>query len=223
MFGFMSIICMVAAGEEAPATAKATGTDEKPRMVARKPGDKDRKPGDVARKPDEESKPSAVQPGSMPAVQRKPTSAKTSAAGARAKRRPAAHGTRRGAPVVGRQHGRMRRNIEAGRMPMTPAERRLMDAVEDAESSRELSRLMSRVLASQNSEVRQAMVDALEDQGLRSINDLAYFIADPDREVADSAFSAWASVLDDLGPSHRVAAIQTAAQILQQQPSGLQQ
>jgi HEAT repeat protein len=109
--------------------------------------------------------------------------------------------------------------VEAGSFPTSPAERRLIEAVEDAETSRELSRLMPQVLASQNPDVRQAMVDALEDQGARSVNDLAYFMADPDLEVADSAFSAWTSVLEDTSPARRIAAIRAAARILTPPPA----
>lgn len=105
--------------------------------------------------------------------------------------------------------------VKAGELAMPSAERRLVDAVEDAETMRELSRLMPQVLASRNPEVRQAMVDALEDKGGRGINELVRFMADSDAEVADSAFSAWTSLLEELPPPRRVAAIRAAAKVLQ--------
>lgn len=205
--GFMSAMCMVAVGVEKPAPAKAPG--ERPRIEAKKL--------------DEASRPSAVQPDAKPVVARKPGEARKPAAGARAPRGRAARGTRKGAPVVGRPpRGRVRGVVEAGSSPTSPAERRLIEAVEDAETSRELSRLMPQVLASQNPDVRQAMVDALEDQGARSVNALAYFMADPDLEVADSAFSAWTSILEDASPARRVAAIRAAARILAPPPHAVQ-
>jgi hypothetical protein len=202
--GFMSVMCMVAVGVDKPAPSKAPG--ERPRVEAKKP--------------DEVARPSAVQPDAKPVVARKPGEARKPAAGARAPRGRTARGARKGAPVVGRPpRGRVRGVVEAGSFPTSPAERRLIEAVEDAETSRELSRLMPQVLASQNPDVRQAMVDALEDQGARSVNDLAYFMADPDLEVADSAFSAWTSVLEDTSPARRIAAIRAAARILTPPPA----
>ena len=202
--GFMSVMCMVAVGVDKPAPSKAPG--ERPRVEAKKP--------------DEVARPSAVQPDAKAVVARKPGEARKPAAGARAPRGRTARGARKGAPVVGRPpRGRVRGVVEAGSFPTSPAERRLIEAVEDAETSRELSRLMPQVLASQNPDVRQAMVDALEDQGARSVNDLAYFMADPDLEVADSAFSAWTSVLEDTSPARRIAAIRAAARILTPPPA----
>lgn len=202
--GFMSVMCMVAVGVDKPAPSKAPG--ERPRVEAKKP--------------DEVARPSVVQPDAKPVVARKPGEARKPAAGARAPRGRTARGARKGAPVVGRPpRGRVRGVVEAGSFPTSPAERRLIEAVEDAETSRELSRLMPQVLASQNPDVRQAMVDALEDQGARSVNDLAYFMADPDLEVADSAFSAWTSVLEDTSPARRIAAIRAAARILTPPPA----
>ena len=143
--GFMSVMCMVAVGVDKPAPSKAPG--ERPRVEAKKP--------------DEVARPSAVQPDAKPVVARKPGEARKPAAGARAPRGRAARGARKGAPVVGRpSRGRVRGVVEAGSFPTSPAERRLIEAVEDAETSRELSRLMPQVLASQNPDVRQAMVDA---------------------------------------------------------------
>ena len=205
--GFACAMCVAAAAAERPVPAKTPG--ERPRMEAKKPGDA------AAKKPDDAAKPSAEQPGEKPAAAKKPGDRKTSA-GARAPQGRAARGARRGAPgAAGRQRMRAHGVAEADTIPMSPAERRLVEAIEDAETSRALSRLMPQALSSKNPEVRQSMVDALEDQGFRSVNDLACFIADPDRDVADSAFSAWASALEDVSPSRRLAAIRAAARILQ--------
>ena len=82
-----------------------------------------------------------------------------------------------------------------------------------------LSRLITQAMRSQNPEVRQAMVDALADKGRKGANGLAYFINDPDDDVAESAFSAWVSALEEHGTSGRVAAIISAAGIIQQNSS----
>ena len=66
-----------------------------------------------------------------------------------------------------------------------------------------------------------AMVEALEDKGSRSASDLAYFIADPSEDVADAAFSAWTSVLDDARGDRRVRAILDTAEILRGFSGGL--
>ena len=46
-------------------------------------------------------------------------------------------------------------------------------------------------------------------------SDFVYFIADPSDDVAESAFSAWTSALEDARGHRRVRAIIEAAQILQ--------
>ena len=66
-----------------------------------------------------------------------------------------------------------------------------------------------------------AMVEALEEKGGRSAADLAYFIADPDEDVASAAFSAWSSVLDDAHGGRRVRAILETADVLRSFSGGL--
>ena len=207
--GFMSVMCMVAVGVEKPAGAKAPG--EKPRVEAKKPGDaaKPTAAKPAAAKPNAKPAPAAKKPGEVKAVP---------AADRRISRRRAARGARTGAPAAGRPQVRMRAVPEPDDIPLSPADSRLIDAVDDAETMMELSRLMPKVLASHNPEVRQSMVDALEDKGRRGLNDLARFMADPDAEVADSAFSAWTSILEELPPSSRIPVIRAAARILTPPP-----
>ena len=107
----------------------------------------------------------------------------------------------------------------ANRSRMDRQDGALLDAIENADSYAELSRLMMQAMGSRNSEVRQAMVDALADKGRKGANDLAYFITDPDDDVAESAFSAWVSMLEEHGTSGRAAAIISAARIIQQNSS----
>ena len=100
-------------------------------------------------------------------------------------------------------------------------ERRLIDAIEDADSLHELRRHLQAAASSRSEDVRMAMVEALEDKGSRSASDLAYFIADPSEDVADAAFSAWSSVLDDARGDRRVRAILETAEVLRAFSSGL--
>ena len=100
-------------------------------------------------------------------------------------------------------------------------ERRLIDAIEDADSLHELRRHLQAAASSRSEDVRMAMVEALEDKGSRSASDLAYFIADPSEDVADAAFSAWSSVLDDARGDRRVRAILETAEVLRGFSGGL--
>ena len=106
---------------------------------------------------------------------------------------------------------------------LSRSDRRLIDAIEEAESLHELRRHLQAAAISRSEEVRMAMVDALEEKGSRSASDLAYFIADPSDDVADAAFSAWTSVLDDARGDRRVRAILETAEVLRGFSGGLWQ
>ena len=104
-------------------------------------------------------------------------------------------------------------------------DRRLIDAIEDADSLHELRRYLQAAAMSRSEEVRMAMVDALEDEDMpgRSASDLAYFIADPSERVSAAAFSAWSSVLEDVHGDRRARAILETADILRGFSGGLWQ
>ena len=104
-------------------------------------------------------------------------------------------------------------------------DRRLIDAIEDADSLHELRRYLQAAAMSHSEEVRMAMVDALEDEDMhgRSASDLAYFIADPSERVSAAAFSAWSSVLEDVHGARRARAILETADILRSFLGGLWQ
>ena len=57
-------------------------------------------------------------------------------------------------------------------------------------------------------------ISDLEDQGARGVQELARYIADPDEEVAEAAFSAWTSILEDMDVRRRAEAICAAAQAI---------
>ena len=103
---------------------------------------------------------------------------------------------------------RMRKNDSSD------SDQKLIDQIGEAESMDDLSRLSRRAAASRNADVRMAMVDALELQGERAVNEIAAYIADSDEDVANSAFSAWTGLLDDMSRSKRVQAIRAAAQVI---------
>ena len=126
-------------------------------------------------------------------------------------KRSAGKGTRRMSRVHDSDH----------RDRLSGPERRLIDVIEDADSLHELRRHLQSAASSRSEDVRMAMVEALEDKGSRSASDLAYFIADPSEDVADAAFSAWTSVLDDARGDRRVRAILETAEVLRGFSGGL--
>ena len=114
-----------------------------------------------------------------------------------------------------RMSGRMRRGRTSGR-DLSAADQKLLQAIEEADSLSELMPLSRQAQTSRSAEVRQAMVDALDGQGKDAVNLLALFLGDSDEDVANSAFTAWSSKVDDMKPARRVQSIITAAQALQQ-------
>ncbi len=135
-----------------------------------------------------------------------------------AKRTPA-----RGPQQGSRRHGGADRRDRHDRLGSH--DRRLIDAIEDADSLHELRRYLQAAATSRSAEVRMAMVDALENEDShgRSASDLAYFIADPDEDVSAAAFSAWSSVLEDVHGGRRARAILETAEILRGFSGGLWQ
>lgn len=120
---------------------------------------------------------------------------------------------RRGSDGRGRSH-------RDGDDQLSRREERLIEDIEEADSLHELRRYLQAAASSRSEEVRMAMVSALENKGKRSAADLAYFIADPSEDVADAAFSAWTSILDDASVDRRVSAIMESAKILQECSGG---
>ncbi len=132
--------------------------------------------------------------------------------------------TAKHAPAKGPQRVSRRRGggIDRDRRErLSGHDRRLIDAIEDADSLHELRRYLQSAASSHSEDVRMAMVEALEEKGGRSAADLAYFIADPDEDVASAAFSAWSSVLDDAHGGRRVRAILETADVLRSFSGGL--
>ena len=124
---------------------------------------------------------------------------------------------------------RSRRGEKRGnRDRLSSQDQRLVEAIEDADSSNKLRRYLQEAVSSRSEEVRLAMVNALElnlmdEKGGRMVSDLAYFIADPSEEVSDAAFSAWSVALDDLKGERRARAIIEAAEILRGSSGGFRQ
>ena len=114
-----------------------------------------------------------------------------------------------------RMSGRMQHGRTSGR-DLSAADQKLQQAIEEADSLSELMPLSRQAQASRSAEVRQAMVDALDGQSKDAVNLLAVFLGDPDEDVANSAFTAWSSKVEDMKPARRVQAIIAAAQALQQ-------
>ena len=114
-----------------------------------------------------------------------------------------------------RMPGRMQHGRTSGR-DLSAADQKLLQAIEEADSLSELMPLSRQAQTSRSAEVRQAMVDALDGQSKDAVNLLAVFLGDPDEDVANSAFTAWSSKVEDMKPARRVQAIMSAAQALQQ-------
>ena len=120
-------------------------------------------------------------------------------------------GVQQGRGMDRRTPGRMERQSR-----LSEADQKLLDTIEESESLRELIRLSRRAAASRHTEIRMAMVDALEGRGVDAAEELAVYIADPDEDVADAAFTAWSSLVSDMKPTRRVRAILAAATSLQE-------
>ena len=73
--------------------------------------------------------------------------------------------------------------------------RKVSDAL-DEEDLATIKGLVRDAAASRNTEVRQQMVDALGWFDTKAIADLTLFLADPDADVAQSAFNHWDSAVD---------------------------
>ena len=114
-----------------------------------------------------------------------------------------------------RTSDKMRRGSKSGRAS-SASDQKLLQTIEEADSLSELMPLSRQAQASRSAEVRQAMVDALDGQGKDAVNLLAVFLDDSDEDVANSAFTAWSSKVEDMKPARRVQAIMSAAQVLQQ-------
>ena len=93
-------------------------------------------------------------------------------------------------------------------------DQRLVEAIEEADSPSKLRRYLQQAMNSRSEEVRMAMVNALECADRHSATDFAYFIGDSSEEVADAAFSAWTSALEEVHGEGRVRAILETAEIL---------
>ncbi len=128
-------------------------------------------------------------------------------------------------PARGGRKGGRPHNDRDRRERLSGHDRRLIDAIEDADSLHELRRYLQAAATSRSEDVRMAMVNALESEDMhgRSASDLAYFIADPSERVSAAAFSAWSSVLEDVHGGRRARAILETADILRGFSGGLWQ
>ena len=125
-----------------------------------------------------------------------------------------AHPSSRQGTMSSRRNPGQSRGRRADSDELPEAEQKLVEQLEEADSMKAISRLSQRAMSSRHVEVRQAMVDALERQGEDAVNELAPYMADTDKDVADSAFTAWAGILDGMSRNRRIQAINAAAGVL---------
>ena len=102
-------------------------------------------------------------------------------------------------------------------------DRRLIEAIEEAESMSSLRRYIQQAMNSRSEEVRMAMVEALENANKHSASDFACFLSDPSREVSEAAFAAWTSALEEDHGEDRIRAILDTADILRRYLGGSRQ
>lgn len=136
---------------------------------------------------------------------------------ARAPGSPAAHGRGPSRARGGRAPQRTRENLSR-------EDQRLLERLENSPDFRELQRLFPMASASRSVDVRQALVSELESQGEHGVNMLAALIGDRDADVADAAYMAWSSAVQDMKPRRRAEAIVEAASMLSgrmQAPAGV--
>lgn len=130
--------------------------------------------------------------------------------GAKASKRTAAGRPSSQRKRVDRKTNRIRRatvdapkpdDLEDGDDDMSPADRRLMEAIErgqEDESLEQLVKVIPEVSASTNAEVRSEFVDALGSFGEQGMNYLLPFMADPDDDVRGNAIDNWTSALGEV-------------------------
>ena len=125
---------------------------------------------------------------------------------------------RRGAENGDRMHRDRDRGNRSGKN-----DDRLLQAIEEADSVSKLRRYLQQAAGSRSEDVRLAMVNALESADKHSPSDFAYFIADSSEEVADAAFSAWTSAMEEVKGERRARAILETAEILRGSTGGFRQ
>lgn len=108
------------------------------------------------------------------------------------------------------------RSAKRNRGSLNGSDEKLVDAIDSADTLAKLRRYAPQVMQA-GVEVREAYVDALSDKGSDAVLDIAPFIADSNKEVADAAFDAWKDALDEVSASRRIQMIVQSAALLQRQ------
>ena len=129
-------------------------------------------------------------------------------------------------PVTARRGSSMRERMRRGGDRdgnLSKDDQRLIESIEEAESMSSLRRYIQQAMNSRSEEVRMAMIEALENANKHSASDFAYFLADSSREVAEAAFTAWASALEEDHGEDRVRAILDTADVLRRYSGGFRQ
>ena len=100
----------------------------------------------------------------------------------------------------------------------TPEERRLSDRIEDGLDREDVGAVIACVdaaLACTNTEVREAMVNALGWFGVKGMAALTSFLGDPDEDVRESAMNEWSMALSEIeDDGERIGVVETAMAVL---------
>lgn len=100
----------------------------------------------------------------------------------------------------------------------TPEERRLSDRIEDALDREDVGAVVACVdaaLACTNTEIREAMVNALGWFGVKGMAALTSFLGDPDEDVRENAMNEWSMALSEIeDDGERIGVVETAMAVL---------
>ena len=101
---------------------------------------------------------------------------------------------------------------------MPPADRKLLESIEDALDKEDLAAaqaLSAKAMASGNTEIRQAMVDALGWFGVKALPELTPFLADADEDVRESAMNEWSMAVSQIeDDGEKIGVVEMAMHVL---------
>ena len=106
---------------------------------------------------------------------------------------------------------------------LSPEDRKLRDAIDDALEKEDLAAvraLSAKALNSGSAEVRQEMVDALGNFGVKALPELTPFLADADEDVRDSAMNEWSVAVSSIeNESEKLGIVELAMHVLSNEDS----
>ena len=106
---------------------------------------------------------------------------------------------------------------------LSPEDRKLNDAIEEALDKEDLAAiraLSAKALNAASAEVRQSMVDALGNFGVKALPELTPFLADADEDVRESAMNEWSVAVSSIeNESEKLGIVELAMNVLTHEDS----